>query len=608
MTGSFFMSKIAYANELDLPVAGQMLAVSNNVSSPTLKGLKLDLENPLNIEFIVDMNDKKEITKAKSMTLIKYFFAALTTPKEDVWVNLSPYEKNRIVDKKFGQTDMGKDLLAQDYILKQLAASLTNPKLDTGKAYWNNNAKTDVLDKIWIVPGEVELVEYDNYVAIKSSSLDVKFKGLAESGASNMSAIIGTIKEDVNNGENFANLRQIYSALILGLWFKDKLKDSFYKNYFNQSKVNSIAIDDIEAKDKIFKQYCKAFEKGAYNIIQKEHDANNRLEKRKYFAGGFEIVDFTSSAVVAKELETFDKAFDKMDRYKIIASNISSYSNGLTAKDLSQRIKELGVYIGDDWNDFTFPKTLGTFKTAFMYKDVFFRIYNKIHTYGWMKDAGTTEAELSELIDNDLLCAKIFNLPGLAVDVIERVIPYDELLTRAKEVGDVEFIDKLHQSRMSNPLIRNGFIDENSEINSGFALRYDEKGKALLTPVIFDLGQMFYEKKQYQNKTVISEFIEIELGEWPLVTLDYEYVKKYIHERHDISKSQVSFNDMKSKVSKLVDLQEQKVNNNVNGGADFSELNVSSAGTSKIEFKTNQNFDFNNFEIKIRSIKEFSIN
>jgi len=58
-----------------------------------------------------------------SQTLLNYFLAALALPESEVWVNLSPYEQNRIIPDKLGRTQMGKELLGQDYILKQLAAS-----------------------------------------------------------------------------------------------------------------------------------------------------------------------------------------------------------------------------------------------------------------------------------------------------------------------------------------------------------------------------------------------------------------------------------------------------------------------------------------------------
>ena len=66
--------------------------------------------------------DQGEAVRAESLRLIKYFLAALTVPEKDLWVNLSPYEKDRIVPEAFGQTEMGRDLLAQDYLLKQIDA------------------------------------------------------------------------------------------------------------------------------------------------------------------------------------------------------------------------------------------------------------------------------------------------------------------------------------------------------------------------------------------------------------------------------------------------------------------------------------------------------
>ena len=36
----------------------------------------------------------------------------------------------------FGQTEMGRDLLAQDYMLKQITASLVYPEDEFGKIFW----------------------------------------------------------------------------------------------------------------------------------------------------------------------------------------------------------------------------------------------------------------------------------------------------------------------------------------------------------------------------------------------------------------------------------------------------------------------------------------
>ena len=96
--------------------------------------------------------------------MIKYFLASLTIPEKDLWVNLSPYEKDRIIPPSFGLTEMGRDLLAEDYMLKQITASLIYPEDEVGKKFWKRiyeeafkkYGTTDIpvntFNKVWIVP------------------------------------------------------------------------------------------------------------------------------------------------------------------------------------------------------------------------------------------------------------------------------------------------------------------------------------------------------------------------------------------------------------------------------------------------------------------------
>ena len=64
-------------------------------------------QNPLNISFIVDTADSGKIKDKDTNRLIEYFLSALTVPEQDLWVNLSPYEQDRIVPRALGQTAMG---------------------------------------------------------------------------------------------------------------------------------------------------------------------------------------------------------------------------------------------------------------------------------------------------------------------------------------------------------------------------------------------------------------------------------------------------------------------------------------------------------------------
>ena len=63
--------------------------------------------------------------------------ASLTVPEGDLWVNLSPYEQNRVIPDALGQTEMGRDMLSQDYYLKQLASTLMLPNYKEGERFWH---------------------------------------------------------------------------------------------------------------------------------------------------------------------------------------------------------------------------------------------------------------------------------------------------------------------------------------------------------------------------------------------------------------------------------------------------------------------------------------
>lgn len=302
LIADLFKIKQTQASALGLPEPTQLLTISDSYSYPLLKGLKIDPKNPLQIEFIIDTANRGDISTQETETLVSYFLAGLTMPQESLWVNLSPYEKDRVVDQKLGQTDMGKDLLGQDYILKQLSSSLTHPDTPLGKAYWsieNRKSKSEMqnaFNKIWITPESAEVEEENNLVLISKSSLDVKTEKDYLASSINGDAgkktdlarnlIIPKIKEDVNNGKNFAKLRQIYSALILSSWFKQKFKNSFYKQYIDQSKVSGIDLEDKTINDKIYKLYCQAFKKGVYNFIRNDKTTK---QKRAYFSGGMEV-------------------------------------------------------------------------------------------------------------------------------------------------------------------------------------------------------------------------------------------------------------------------------------------------------------------------------
>src|SRR5271166_1555881 len=98
---------------LGLPAPGTMVNLSPAYQPVIIKGLTVHKDNPFLFDFIVDVGQDKmsgEPLKKEGEKLIKYFLASLAIPDKDRWVNLSPYEKNRMIPEVLGQTDMGRDL------------------------------------------------------------------------------------------------------------------------------------------------------------------------------------------------------------------------------------------------------------------------------------------------------------------------------------------------------------------------------------------------------------------------------------------------------------------------------------------------------------------
>jgi len=270
----------AFASELTLPAPTQMLATSRSFSYPVLKGLKIDPNNPLNLQFIIDTMGKDKVDEAEAQKLINYFLAAVAVPQDDLWVNLSPYEKDRVVTDELGATVLGENLLAQDYLLKQLSSSLTDPNTVIGKDYWAAKIlSTETFKKIWIKPDLARVYEKGNQVFVTGATLDI------ESEDATNAVLLPAIKKEVNEGEHFAPIRQAYYSIILGLWFKEKLKTSIFKDYIDHKQVNGIAPSQPQSKEQIFNAYVASFKNGVYNQTSKARE-NGKLVKKSYFSGG----------------------------------------------------------------------------------------------------------------------------------------------------------------------------------------------------------------------------------------------------------------------------------------------------------------------------------
>ncbi len=310
---------------LGLPQPGTMVDLSQTFMPVMIRGLKIHPDNPLLFDFIIDsgnsgLNVNTPGFKRESEKLVKYFLASLAIKEEDLWVNLSPYEKNRIIPNDLGKTDLGRDMLAQDYFLKQLTASLIYPEKSLGKKFWDEvydkarqkYGTTDIpietFNKVWIMADKAKILERNNAAFVVSSHLKVMLEedflalnkhgnfgtgmptGKSHTVASEIvrTVIIPEIEKDVNNGKNFAPLRQIFYSMILSSWYKLAIKNALLNQlYSDKGKIGGVLSNDQTAKEKIYRQYLQAYKKGVFNYIKESIDTVSKQEiPRKYFSGG----------------------------------------------------------------------------------------------------------------------------------------------------------------------------------------------------------------------------------------------------------------------------------------------------------------------------------
>jgi len=389
----FFVNTIgplpqAQADESCLPAPGMMVSLSPEFKPPVLTGIKIHPENPFRFDFILDKGDagtKNIISlRSESTNLIKYFLASLTIPEQDLWVNLSPYEKDRIIPQSFGQTEMGRDLLVEDYMLKQITASLIYPEGAIGKKFWKRiyeeaakkfgttNIPVNTFNKVWIIPEKA--VVYENIKAGTAYVVEAKLKVMLEQDYLSMSKhmvvhndmasvganivreiVIPELTREVNEDKSFAQLRQIYNSLILATWYKKKIKDSILEQvYADKNKVAGVEYDKSvilsAANDLkksldpspsaqndaafIYQRYLQAFKKGVYNFIKEENDPlTQQIVPRKYFSGGVPLFEIEK---VERSVEKFpNRAMLNSGSAELVQVRLDQVQNHETASTVS---------------------------------------------------------------------------------------------------------------------------------------------------------------------------------------------------------------------------------------------------------------------------------
>jgi len=336
---------IGYAQGLN---AVQSPAATGAFVPVSIRAINVRPHDPLMFDFVIDPGTadmSAALLRSETTKLAKFFLAAMTIPEKDLWVNLSPYEKDRIQTNELANTDLGREMLAQDGMLKKLSSSLLDPGNPVGKEFWDKvytRAKEvlgttefpfESMQKIWIVPAKATIFEVNNSAVLGEARLKVMLdedaaamnqaEVPADSGisaeqeqqtrAASIEAmreiVIPAIEKEVNEGKDFAPLRQFYGAVTLAVWYKNAVKNGVLSEvYANKKKTAGIEAEEAGARERIYQEYVEAFKKGAFNFIHEDADpVSGAMIPRKYFTGGitFEAAQSVTEVVKANSAYNF---------------------------------------------------------------------------------------------------------------------------------------------------------------------------------------------------------------------------------------------------------------------------------------------------------------
>lgn len=266
-----------FQRPVPLPDLERMLLPSRRFVPAVMKGIALNDEEPLHFDSIIDSGHSEaegDAFGAETHKLLDYFNTCLAIRDDDAYVNLSPHDDVKLLGESLMGTRLGSALLEFDYRLKRLAGSLLHPDLETGQRFWRevlwrsqDRGATDrtpiaAYQRVWIVPekavvyegtresiehhkrGETEPLERSGHEQLCAFVIEQHLKAMTErqyltgrtqsESSDEVSSIcdevfreivLPVVEKEVNEGENFAELRQFYYSLILATWFKRKYRN-----------------------------------------------------------------------------------------------------------------------------------------------------------------------------------------------------------------------------------------------------------------------------------------------------------------------------------------------------------------------------------------------
>lgn len=306
----------------------------------------------------IDIANSTSISAAALMT-------GLAVSDNKLWVNLNPWEPDRVIDEKLRKSDVGRIMLEADLQMKRDFSNYDNPcNNETGEIMWNllDNKREALVQQCmkkfpgeikedgnvifapvtrhWITPDKVyayfngtkifiinstltinsESAANHSSFQVKDQKIETLSKGCLEElnksakefgeYAKEMSdrMIYPYVVADINNGEKYEDLRNVYIALALAQWYKSRIdpqSDVFQSSLGSSNSIVPISLKPWSYTD-IWNRYVQSFEKGEYECWKNETIKRNAtitaLRNSSYLSGGVDFGDIGAKLVVMGEM------------------------------------------------------------------------------------------------------------------------------------------------------------------------------------------------------------------------------------------------------------------------------------------------------------------
>lgn len=318
-----------------------------------------------------------DLGSSEAVSLV-YFLTGLTLPNDTLWVNLDPWEPERIVISSTGSTMIGRIMLEADLQMKRDFCNYEDPcKNDTGVEYWNLLNKKreelvtecmkkypqEILDvdniffsaatRHWIVPDKITIYEDEDKIYIVEATLNIYSEPVYEHSTIEIVNQPGSISSDcqkclneaakeygqyameleenlilplvvkeVNTGDQYTDLRQVYTSLVLAQWYKSHCDQCLFSTFNNTEDVEELEPWKGRDSKEIWEEYVESYKEGEC-YCEKTQQEGTYIVTQIYRGGG---INFT-------ELHSYPQVLDFPSASQEVL--LAKTSNNLLVEDLN---------------------------------------------------------------------------------------------------------------------------------------------------------------------------------------------------------------------------------------------------------------------------------